>query len=371
MIKFSDLQKINRPYAEELKAVAAEVIDSGRYLFGPKVLQLEQSLSEYLSVDHVVAVGNGLDALRLILQAYIEKGEFNKGDEVLLPANTYIATFLSIVHAGLVPVPVEPDFETFNLDFEKLEARIGGKTKAIVPVHLYGRVCWDGNLKGLAAKYNLKIIEDNAQAFGAEWLGQKTGALGHAAAFSFFPSKILGALGDAGAVATRDAELAQIIQSLANYGSKDKYQNLYKGVNSRMDEMQAAFLLVKLKYVDGENHWRRTLAKTYLEHIVHPEIILPHLSNVENDPSHVWHLFVVRSQDRDGLKAYLMDKDVQTLVHYPIPPHHQSAFKGLNHMSFPITERIHREVLSLPLDPSLSKESVQTVAAFVNGFKGC
>lgn len=371
MIKFSDLQEINKPYAEELKAVAAEVIDSGRYLFGTKVAELERALKAYLSIGHVVTVGNGLDALRLILQAYLERGDFKKGDEVLLPANTYIATFLSISQAGLVPVPVEPSLETYNLDFSQLETKITEKTKAIVPVHLYGRVCWDEKLVDLSKKYNLKIIEDNAQAFGADWNKWKTGTLGHAGACSFFPSKILGALGDAGAITTEDAELADIIQSLANYGSKSKYQNLYKGINSRMDEMQAAFLKVKLKYVDRENQWRRRLAQAYLDNIVNSEVVLPKMGYVENNASHVWHLFVIRCQNRDKLKDYLLGKGVQTQIHYPIPPHRQAAYREFDGLSLPNTEKIHQEVLSLPLDPSLSVEQVKEVAALINEFQIC
>jgi dTDP-4-amino-4,6-dideoxygalactose transaminase len=368
MIKFSDLQNINKRYIKELKAAACEVIDSGRYLFGPQVDQLERSLEFYLSIGNVVAVGNGLDALRLILSAYIEKGDFKIGDEVLVPANTYIATFLSITQSGLIPIPVEPELGTYNINFDYLESKIGERTKAIVPVHLYGRVAWNERLVFLANKYNLKIIEDNAQAFGAEWNGQKTGALGHAAAFSFFPSKILGALGDAGAVATHDTELAQIVRSLANYGSQEKYKNLYKGINSRMDEIQAAFLKVKLKYVDKEIQWRRKLAYTYLDHIKNPAIVLPKIDNASENTSHVWHLFVIRTESRKELMTFLKKKGVNTQIHYPMPPHQQKAFQEFEDETLPITERIHREVLSLPLDPSISEEEAKSIAAYVNEF---
>ncbi|WP_130277343.1 DegT/DnrJ/EryC1/StrS family aminotransferase [Cecembia calidifontis] len=368
MIKFSDLQSINKRYAEELKRAANEVIDSGWYLFGDRVRQFEDSLAAYTGVSYALGVGNGLDALRLILLAYIEKGEFNKGDEVIVPANTYIATILSIFHAGLVPVLVEPSLSSYNLDFKQIEPKITPKTKAIVLVHLYGRVCWDHQMKELVQRFGLKLIEDNAQAFGAEWEGVKTGALGDAAAFSFFPTKNLGALGDAGAITTNDRELASMVRMLSNYGSSEKYQNKVKGFNSRMDEIQAAFLQVKLRYVDKENQWRRQLASCYLDNILHENIILPKIDHVLDNKSHVWHLFVIRSSQRDLLKQFLSSKGVQTQIHYPVPPHLQEACPEFSGLSFPVTEQIHREVLSLPLDPGLSVEDIREVCAIINGF---
>ncbi|PSL02681.1 DegT/DnrJ/EryC1/StrS family aminotransferase [Cecembia rubra] len=368
MIKFSDLQNINQKYAEALKEAAAAVIDSGRYLFGKRVNEFENSLAAYTNVSYAVGVSNGLDALRLILLAYVQTGQFKKGDEVLVPANTYIATLLSVFHAGLVPVLVEPDLETYNMDFNLIESRINSKTKAIILVHLYGRVCWDSKLKELADQYGLKLIEDNAQAFGAEWEGLKTGALGDAAAFSFFPTKNLGALGDAGAVSTNDGELASMVRMLSNYGSSEKSLNKVKGFNSRMDEIQAAFLQVKLKIVDEENELRRNLASQYLETICHPEIVLPKIDGALGNKSHVWHLFVIRSSQRNLLQQYLAERQIQTQIHYPIPPHQQEAWAEFEGLCLPITEKIHQEVLSLPLDPSLSKEDIEEVCRVINKF---
>jgi len=369
MIKFSDLQNINKAHLEELSTAANEVIFSGRYLFGQRVKKFEQSLSEYIGTKYAVAVGNGLDALLLILVAYIEKGDFQKGDEVLVPANTYIATILSIFHSGLIPVLVEPDFDSYNLDFEKAKEKVSAKTKAVILVHLYGKVCWSEEFNLWAQERGLKIIEDNAQAVGAMWSDQKSGSLGDAAALSFFPTKNLGALGDAGAVTTNDAVLADIIGKLRNYGSGTKYFNEYKGFNSRMDELQAAFLQVKLKYIDEENQVRRNLAQIYLQEINHPSVLLPKVEYAISDLTHVWHLFVIRNKFRDKLKQYLHGKGIETQIHYPIPTHHQKAFEEFRSLSLPITEKIHREVLSLPLDPSLSKSDIQFIAKKINTFK--
>jgi len=368
MIKFSDLQSINKKYAEALKSAAAEVIDSGRYLFGERVSQFEDYLAAYTGASHAIGVGNGLDALRLILLAYMERGEIKMGDEVLVPANTYIATLLSIYHAGLVPVLIEPNLGTYNLDFNLIESKITPKTKAIVLVHLYGRVCWDDQLKVWARKFQLKLIEDNAQAFGAEWRGIKTGALGDAAAFSFFPTKNLGALGDAGAVTTNDGLLASIVRMLSKYGSSEKYKNKIKGFNSRMDEIQAAFLNVKIKYVDTENEWRRKLASFYLENLQSQDIDLPKIDHVLDNKTHVWHLFVIRTFQRDKVQKFLSKRNIQTHIHYPIPPHLQDAWPEFAGFSLPITEKIHREVLSLPLDLSLSLENIGEVCRSINDF---
>ncbi|MEY2738281.1 MAG: hypothetical protein RL259_190 [Bacteroidota bacterium] len=363
MIKFLDLQKINAQYADELKKVAAEVIDSGWYLLGERVKQFESNLVAFQGGGHAIAVGNGLDALRLILKAYIELGIIKEGDEVIVPANTYVASILAITDNNLIPVLVEPDLDTYNLDLDLIESMITSKTKAIMVVHLYGRVCWSDKLEGLAQKYNLKVIEDNAQAIGARWNGIRTGNLGDAAGFSFYPGKNLGALGDSGAVITKDEELATVIRSLANYGSAQKYVNQYQGLNSRMDEMQAAFLNVKLPYVDTEIANRIAVANYFLEHIKNPKIILP---NTGLKDEHVWHLFVIRTKNRDRLQKYLLDNEIQTLIHYPIPPHKQECYKYLNSESFPITELIHDQVLSLPISSVMKSNDVAKIVRILN-----
>jgi len=368
MIKFSDLQKINEQYREDLKRVSAEVIDSGWYLLGERLASFEKSLQAYIGIDHAIGVGNGFDALFLILKGYVELGVLKPGDEVILPANTYIATLLSVSAAGLVPVLVEPDISTYNLDISKIESSITSKTKAIIVVHLYGRVCWSNDLEILAKKHSLKIIEDNAQAIGASWNGKKTGALGHAAALSFYPSKNLGALGDAGAITTGDNELANRVRILSNYGSREKYVNDFKGFNSRMDEIQAAFLQVKLNYLDAGNKIRRALANYYLQTIKNPSLQLPIIEDPLENESHVWHLFVVRTQVRDIFKKYLEENGIQILIHYPIPPHHQKAYEELNNIHLPITEKIHNEVLSLPLAPIHSFQEIQQVCEAINNF---
>lgn len=370
MIKFLDLQNINARYADELKKVAAEVIESGWYILGERLKQFEKNIAQYIGVKHAIGVANGLDALRLILKAYIELGIMKEGDEVIVPANTYIATILAISDNRLKPVLVEPDINTYNLDISLVEHHITPRTRAIMVVHLYGRACWDVQLKELATKYNLKIIEDNAQAIGAEWNGIKTGALGDAAGFSFYPGKNLGALGDAGAVTTNSDELAETIRALGNYGSKAKYVNEYKGLNSRLDEIQAAFLNVKLKYIDNENQCRRKVAQYYCQNIKNSDIILPSF-NFELETlnlSHVWHLFVIRHPKRDVLQKYLSEKGIQTLIHYPIPPHRQIAYKEWNSFSFPITEKIHSEVLSLPISPVHTDNEIHVVIDALNRF---
>ena len=365
MIKFLDLQKINSQYAKELKKVAAEVIDSGWFLLGEKLNTFEKKLALYTKANNAIGVANGLDALRLILKAYIELGMMSEGDEVIVPANTYIASLLAITDNGLKPILAEPDLETFNLDISKLESKATSRTKAIMIVHLYGRVCWSEELESFAKKYNLKIIEDNAQAIGASWNGIKTGNLGDAAGFSFYPGKNLGALGDSGAVTTKDSDLAKTIRAIANYGSQEKYVNEYQGLNSRLDEIQAAFLSIKLNYIDKENKRRQEIADYYISNIKDDKIILPSKGNYNE---HVWHLFVIRSEKRDSLKKYLEENGVQTLIHYPIPPHKQKCYPGLNQLSFPITEKIHEEVLSLPISPVLTDEEIKRVVDILNLF---
>lgn len=372
MTKFLDLQKINGQYADELKQAAAEVINSGWYLLGERLKQFEANLANYIGVKHAIGVGNGLDALRLILRAYIEMGVLKKGDEIIVPANTYIATILAITDNDLKPVLVEPDINTYNLDVSRIENQITPNTKAIIVVHLYGRICWSKELEDLAEKYNLRVIEDNAQAFGATWNGKKSGGLGDAAGNSFYPGKNLGALGDAGAVTTNDAQLAKVVRALGNYGSHKKYYNQYQGLNSRMDEIQAAFLGIKLKHLDAENQQRRKIAQFYLENISHPDIVLPaNASRITNQSfnSHVWHLFVIRHPQRNKLQVYLQEKGVQTMIHYPVPPHKQHAYAGWNDMFIPITEKIHDEVLSLPMSQVMTQGDLNQVVEAINQFK--
>jgi len=369
MVKFLDLLKINAQYADELKQAAADVIDSGWYLQGERLSRFEANLASYTGVRHAVGVANGLDALRLILKGYIALGVMQEGDEVIVPANTYIASILAITDNRLIPILVEPDLQTYNLDFRLIEQYITPRTRAIMPVHLYGQVCWSGAVEEIAKKYNLKIIEDNAQAMGASWNGRKSGSLGDAAGNSFYPGKNLGALGDAGAVTTNDDALASMVRALGNYGSEKKYVNSYQGLNSRLDEIQAAFLDVKLKYIDAENQRRREIAQQYCNHIKHPDVQLPlnHLHDFEAG-SHVFHLFVIRTAHRDKLQAYLSDRNIQTLIHYPIPPHKQDAYKAWNPLTLPVTEQIHREVLSLPISPVMTEEEVQHIIQVINAY---
>ncbi|MES2487011.1 MAG: DegT/DnrJ/EryC1/StrS family aminotransferase [Bacteroidota bacterium] len=359
MIKFLDLQKINLLHQEQIEARMLTAFRSGWYLLGAEVKQFEANLSAYIGCSHAIGVANGLDALRLIFKAYIELGKMQEGDQVIVPANTYIASVLAVTDNNLVPVFVEPDVQTFNINIDKIEAAITPKTKAIMVVHLYGRVVFSDSLKALAQKHNIKIIEDNAQAIGAAHNGIKTGNLADAAGFSFYPGKNLGALGDAGAVTTNDTELAKTIRALANYGSAEKYVNKYKGLNSRLDEIQAAVLDEKLKFLDEENTTRRKIAQYYNQHITNPVITLPQLPEDENE--HVWHVYVIRTAERDRLQKHLSDNGIQTLIHYPIPIHHQEAYAELSHLSLPITEAIHKEALSLPISPVLTEDETETI----------
>jgi dTDP-4-amino-4,6-dideoxygalactose transaminase len=366
MIKFLDLQKINLVHAEEIETRMLATFRSGWYLLGNEVKIFEENLRNYIGASHAVAVANGLDALRLIFRAYIELGIMKAGDEVIVPANTYIASILALSDNGLVPVLVEPDIQTYNLDLNAIAEHITDRTRAILLVHLYGKTVFSESLQALAAQHQLKIVEDNAQAIGASWNGVKTGNLGDAAGFSFYPGKNLGALGDAGAVTCKDETLAKTIRAIANYGSVEKYVNQYQGLNSRMDEIQAAVLDVKLKYIDAENATRRAIAMQYLAGIKNEKIILP--ETPEDPDSHVWHVFVIRCADRNQLQRFLADKGVQTLIHYPIPPHKQIAYAALNALKLPITESIHEQVLSLPISPVMTAEEVETVIRVLNGF---
>lgn len=367
MIKFLDLQAINLQYQEEIEQQLLKVFRSGWYISGAELESFEQELSAYVGARHAVGVANGLDALRLILKAYIQMGVMEEQDEVIVPANTFIASLLAISDNNLKPVFAEPDPETFNIDLNRIEALITPRTKAIMIVHLYGRVVYSDALQALAEKYKLKIIEDNAQAIGAEWQGIKTGVLGDVAAFSFYPGKNLGAVGDAGAVTTNDEDLYLRIKAIANYGSTEKYVSHVLGVNSRLDELQAAVLRVKLKYLDRENEARRLVAAFYNGHIKHPGIILPQIPKDEKE--HVWHLYVIRCAERKRLQDYLKDNGVQTLIHYPIPPHLQEAYKPYNRLALPITEQIHHEVLSLPISSLLTPEEMKHIADLINTFE--
>ncbi|AZA47471.1 DegT/DnrJ/EryC1/StrS family aminotransferase [Chryseobacterium carnipullorum] len=366
MINFLDLKKINLTYQEEIEDKLLSVFRSGWYLLGNELKNFETNLASYIGSEYALGVANGLDALRLIFRAYIELGIMKAGDEVLVPANTYIASVLALSDNGLIPVFVEPDVNTYNIDITKIEEKISSKTKAILIVHLQGRIVFSEELKNIAEKYHLKIVEDNAQAIGAEWNGIKSGNLGDAAGFSFYPGKNLGALGDAGAVTTNDKELFETIRAVANYGSNQKYVNIYKGLNSRLDEIQAAVLDVKLKYIGHENGTRREIAKRFISEINNPKIILP--ENPADENEHVWHVFVIRTEKRDELQAYLTEKGIHTIIHYPIPPHKQEAYKEYNDLSFPITEKMHDQVLSLPISSVLEEEEIQTIIKAVNDF---
>ncbi|MFC5875500.1 dTDP-4-amino-4,6-dideoxygalactose transaminase [Chryseobacterium arachidis] len=366
MIKFLDLQKINLLNQVEIEENILKTFQSGWYLLGEQTKNFEENLSKYIGVKHIIGVANGLDALRLIIRGYLELGYFKEGDEIIVPANTYIASILAITDNKLVPVFVEPDPQTHNLDFDKIEDAISDKTKAIMTVHLYGQVAFSNRLREIAEQHKLKIIEDNAQAIGAEYENIKTGALGDAAGFSFYPGKNLGALGDGGAVSTNDTELANIIRAIANYGSSQKYINTYKGLNSRLDEIQAAVLDVKLKYLDTDNAKRRKVAEQYISQIKNSDIILP---NVEGLPeSHVWHLFVIRTKRRNELQEFLSKNNIQSLIHYPIPPHQQQCYTEYSELQLPITERLSEEVISLPISQVMTDEEIAHVITVINQF---
>lgn len=355
MIKFLDLKQINLQYKKELQEAFNRVLNSGWFILGEEVEAFENEFAEYCNIKHCIGVGNGLEALHLILRGY----GIGEGDEVLVPSNTYIATWLAVSYAGAKPIPVEPDIRTYNIDPKLIEEKITDKTKAIIAVHLYGQPADMDPINEIAKKNDLKVIEDSAQAQGALYKGRKTGSLGDASGFSFYPGKNLGALGDAGAIITDDDELVKKIRILRNYGSEKKYYNNVKGFNSRLDELQAAFLRVKLKYLDKENEKRQQIANYYLENIKHPEIILPSTSTFTSIS--VWHQFVIRHSKRDKLQQYLADIGIQTMVHYPVSPHLQKAYKELKDRSLPISEKIHNEVLSLPIDPILQKNDIKYI----------
>lgn len=402
MIDFLDLNAIHEPYVDELHETLHRVVDSGWYLFGEEVNAFEDEFSAYTGVEHTVGVGSGLAALRIILRAYKEMGEMSEGDEVIVPGNTYIASILGVTDNDLTPVLVEPDPRSYNIDPTRIEKHITERTEAVMIVHLYGQNAYTEEVRRLCDEYDLKLIEDAAQAHGAYYRDRRVGSLGDAAGFSFYPGKNLGALGDAGAICTDDAELAECCRTLANYGSQEKYKNKYQGYNSRLDEIHAAALRVKLKYLDTQNQRRREIAQYYLENLDHPDLTLPTVYDfgvgpskegspsdescngqasgsglVSIDPSeasvteidsHVWHLFVVRHPERDALGEYLDDEGIGTIIHYPIPPHKQEAYSKWNDKSLPITEEIHEEVLSLPMGPHLTDTEVSEVVEVVNHY---
>jgi dTDP-4-amino-4,6-dideoxygalactose transaminase len=365
MIKFLDLQKINAQYEIELKEAANRVIDSGWYLMGKELESFEGNYANFCGVKHALGVANGLDALRLIFRGYIEMGVMKKGDEVIVPANTYVASVLAITDNDLIPVYVEPNEQTYNLDNSLIEQAITSKTKAVLTVHLYGQNSIDQQMLNICSKHNLKLVEDGAQSHGALWNEKVSGGIGDAAGHSFYPGKNLGALGDAGAVTTNDAALANVISALRNYGSYEKYKNKYQGLNSRLDEIQAAFLNVKLKYIQKDIDGRRRVANYYLKNIKNPNIALPKV--LEQD-GHVWHLFVIRVKKREELQKYLLKEGIQTLIHYPIPPHKQEAYKEFKKLSLPVTENIHDEIVSLPLSAVMNQKEVEKVVYTINNY---
>ena len=370
MIKFLDLHKINLPYQAAFQEKMQQVLDKGWFILGDEVKTFESNFAAYCGTKYCIGVGNGLDALVLIFKANIQLGKLQKGDEVIVPANTYIASILAILQADLVPVLVEPKLETFNINPSLIATKITSKTKAILAVHLYGQLAEMEAINAIANQYNLLVIEDSAQAHGAI-SNQKSQIKNQqsCAAYSFYPGKNLGALGDAGAITTNDDELAKVLFAIRNYGSEQKYHNEYMGVNSRLDELQAAFLNVKLPHLDSENELRRVIAKRYLDGIKNDKIILPTWDYTQN---HVFHLFVIRTENRHELQAYLKQNNIETLIHYPIPPHQQRAFasetSGWNAFSFPITEKIHNEVLSLPVSPVMTDEEVGFVVEIINQY---
>lgn len=364
MIPYLPLREINDLHDAELREAVNRVLDSGWYLGGEATHAFEQHYADYIGTRYAVGCGNGLDALRLIFRAYIEMGEMTPGDEVIVPANTYIASILAITDCGLKPVLVEPDIHTLQIDDKLIETAISERTRAIMIVHLYGRCAYTLRMAVLCRQYGLKLIEDNAQAHGCTFEGRKTGSLGDAAGHSFYPGKNLGALGDAGAVTTDDEELAQLIRAIGNYGSHQKYVHDYQGLNSRIDEMQAAMLDVKLKYLDAENHRRQEIASLYINKVKNPLIRIP-----QCDRDCVWHIFPVFCERRDLLQQYLRDNDVETQIHYPIPPHHQKCYREWNHLRLPITEQIHAQELSIPCHQALTNEEADRVVDLLNHFK--
>lgn len=362
MINFLDLYKINERYRQEIDKKIKEVLDSGWYLQGKKNEEFCNSFANFCGTKYALGVANGLDALNIIIKAY----GFGENDEIVVPANTYIASILAISQNGCTPILVEPDISTYNINPDLIEEKITKNTKAIMVVHLYGQAVLMDKINSIAKKYNLRVIEDSAQAHGAYYKEQRVGALGDASGFSFYPGKNLGCMGDGGAITTNDKELYEKCKAIANYGSNTKYNHIYKGINSRLDEIQAAILSVKLKYLDDDNNKRREIAKKYINNIKNPLITTP---ITQDNSSHVWHVFVARVKEREKFQKYLLDNGIQTIIHYPTPPHKQDAYKELSNEYFPITEQIHKEIISLPISPVMQEQEVDRVIEVVNGFK--
>lgn len=365
-IKFLDLQRLNARYAPKLLQACQDVIIKGPYIHGTQLDYFESEFATFCHARHCIGTGNGLDALSLVLRAWKVQGLLNDGDEVIVQGNTFIASILAIIQNQLTPVLVEPDPQTFNLTAEGILTHITPRTRVILPVHLYGQLAPMPEIMEIANAHQLLVLEDSAQAHGAEIKGQRAGQFGHAAAFSFYPGKNLGALGDAGAVITQDDELATLVRALGNYGSHIKYQNLYPGVNSRLDEIQAAMMRVKLEHLEKENDERRVVADFYRRKITNEAIVLPACNN---PMAHVWHLFVITTPHRDELKEWLLAKGIETLIHYPIAPHKQAALKNFPPLTLPITEQLHRSVLSLPCSPLLTPDEYHYIAEMVNAFR--
>lgn len=366
MINFLDLKAINDSFEPEISEAVQRVLAKGWYLHGEETAGFEKDYADYIGTGHCVTVGNGLDALTLIFSAYKALGRIADGDEVIVPANTFIASFLAISNCGLTPVPVEPHPQTYVVEAAEIEKKINDNTRALMLVHLYGRNAFTEEISLLAQRHDLLIIEDNAQAAGCMHQDKKTGSLGDAAGHSFYPAKNLGALGDAGAVTTNDGQLADIIRGLANYGGKEKYRYPLKGTNSRMDEIQAAVLRIKLKRLDQDNMRRKTLAQLYGLHLSHPHMLLPKLPTTPEE--HVWHLFTIRHTERDRLMEHLKKHGIQTQIHYPIPPHRQAAYSELAVQPLPLTEQIHKEIMSLPLHPLMTERQISDIATYINAY---
>ena len=361
MIPFLDLHALNAPYQQAIEEKISEVLSRGWYILGEEHERFCELFAQYCGTKHALGVANGLEALELLLRGY----DFGIGDEIIVPANTFIATVLAISHTGCTPILVEPDLDTYNININKIEEAITPRTKAIMPVHLYGQAVEMEKIWDIAHRHSLKILEDGAQAHGAYYQKKRVGNLSDASAFSFYPGKNLGCLGDGGAITTNDTNLYQKIKALANYGSNKKYHHIYQGYNSRLDEIQAGILSIKLQYLDEDNEKRRKIAKYYREHITNPAIILPSCFQEE---SHVWHLFVIRTKQRDRLQEYLANHNIQTLIHYPLPIHKQQAYINWNTLSLPVTEKIHREVLSLPISPVMDENDIERIVACINAY---
>ena len=366
MIKFLDLEKVTASHGDEIRQAVSRVVNSGWYLQGKENETFEKNYADYIGTRHAVGCANGLDALIWIFRAYIEMGIMKPGDEVIVPANTYIASILAISENGLTPVLVEPDITTYQIDPARIQAAITPRTRAILIVHLYGQCAYTDQIGQICSQHNLKLIEDNAQAHGCLYNGRRTGSLGHAAGHSFYPGKNLGALGDGGAITTDDEQLANTVRALANYGSTRKYVFRYIGRNSRLDEIQAAVLDVKLRHLDTDNARRKQIARMYIDGITNPAITLPRLPDPD---AHVFHIFPILTPHRDQFQQYLTDNGVQTIIHYPIPPHRQECYPKLHHLTLPITEQIHAQELSLPISPVMPDAEVDQVISLINNWK--